>query len=87
MSSASVSFARDIFPLFTKRDIEHMKPMDVLLNDYQYMADKQDNHRNALRVYDSLSGKTQPQMPINGPYWNQDKLDLFKRWMDQGYAP
>jgi hypothetical protein len=51
------------------------------------MADKQDNHRNAHRVYDSLTGKTQPQMPPDGPYWSQDKLDLFKRWMDEGYAP
>ena len=63
-----------------------MKPMNVLLDDYKYMSDNTDNYRNAYRVYDSLTGKTQPQMPPNGPYWSQDKLDLFKRWMDEGCA-
>ena len=87
MSTSSVSFARDILPLFTKEDIQHMKPMKILLDDYTYMSDKKDHCRNAQRVYDSLTGKTQPQMPPDGPYWSQDKLDLFKRWMDGGCAP
>ena len=33
-----VSFARDVRPLFQSVDIEHMKGMDILLDDYKYRA-------------------------------------------------
>ena len=78
-----VSFARDIRPLFRPVDIEHMKPMGVLLDDFTYMSES----NNAQSVYDSLTGDTQPRMPIGGPYWSQDKLDLFQQWMKGGYQP
>ena len=82
-NAPAVSFARDIRPLFRKEDIEHMKPMGILLDDFKYMS----NSDNAQSVYDSLTGETQPQMPMNGPYWSQDKLDLFQKWMKNGYQP
>ena len=87
MKNVAVSFARDILPLFRKEDIEHMKPMDVLLDQYTYMSDAANNYQNARAVYDSLTGKTQPQMPMNGPYWTKDKLELFANWMKGGYQP
>ena len=80
---ASVSFARDIRPLFRPEDIQHMNPMGILLDDFKYMSDS----GNAQRVYDSLTGETQPQMPVNGPYWSKDKLDLFENWMKGGCQP
>ena len=64
-----------------------MKPMDILLDDYSYMSDVANNHRNAQGVYDSLTGTTQPRMPVGGPYWTEDKLDLFQKWMNDGYLP
>ena len=79
----SVSFARDIRPLFRPEDIQHMKPMGILLDDFKYMSDS----KNAQSVYDSLTGETQPQMPMNGPYWPKDKLDLFQKWMKGGCQP
>jgi hypothetical protein len=84
---STVSFARDIRPLFRSVDIEHMKAMDVLLDDYKYMSDPTNGYQNAQRVYDSLTGKTEPRMPPNGPYWAKDKLDLFENWMKEGYQP
>jgi hypothetical protein len=80
---STVSFARDIRPLFRSVDIEHMKPMDILLDDYNYMSDP----TNAQGVYDSLTGKTEPRMPPNGPYWAKDKLELFENWMKGGFQP
>jgi hypothetical protein len=68
-------------------DIEHMKKMDILLDDYRYMSDVTNQYENAQRVYDSLTGKTQPRMPPNGPYWEKDKLDLFENWMKAGCQP
>lgn len=82
-----VSFARDILPLFRSVDIEHMKGMEILLDDYKYMSDATNQYENAQRVYDSLTGKTQPRMPPKGPYWAKDKLDLFENWMKGGCQP
>lgn len=79
-SSPTVSFERDIKPLFRPIDIEHMEPMGVLLDDYAYMSDP----ANAQAVLDFLTGKSQPQMPIGGPYWDQKQLDLFSQWMSGG---
>ena len=82
-----VSFASDIHPLFRSVDIEHMKGMDILLDDYKYMSDATNQYENAQRVYDSLTGKTQPRMPPNGPYWAKNQLDLFENWMKGGCQP
>lgn len=76
-----VSFERDIKPLFRPIDLEHMEPMDVFLDDYDYMSDP----GNAQNVHDWLTGAKEPQMPIGGPYWSKEQLDLFSRWMSGGY--
>lgn len=34
-----VSFAKDIRPLFRPVDIAHMKPLGVVLDDYNYISD------------------------------------------------
>ena len=57
-----VSFASDVRPLFRSVDIEHMKGMDILLDDYKYMSDATNQYENAKRVYDSLTGKTEPRI-------------------------
>lgn len=75
----SISFEADIRPLFREVDIEHMRPMDVLLDDYQYMSQR----ANAELVHDFLSGKKQPQMPPDDP-WSVEQVELFARWMQAG---
>jgi hypothetical protein len=64
-----------------------MKGMDILLDDYKYMSDATNHLENAQRVYNALTGKTEPRMPPNGPYWAKDKLDLFETWMQGGCQP
>ncbi len=80
MQTGSVSFERDIRPLFRPVDIKHMSAMDVALDDYAYMSDAQ----NAQAVLEYLNGTKQPQMPPGGPFWNEEQLNLFARWMEQG---
>lgn len=79
----SISFARDIRPLFRPIDIEHMAPMGVMLDQYDYMSDGD----NAQSVYDFLTGTRQPQMPIGGPYWDEQALSVFQKWMAGGRKP
>jgi hypothetical protein len=83
----SVSFAQDIRPLFRTDDIEHMSPYGVQLDNYTYMSDPGQHHKNAQAVQDFLTGKRKPRMPIGGPFWTAEELDLYDRWMTGGYLP
>ena len=83
-SQATVSFAKDIKLLFRAIDIQHMKPLGVLLDDYAYMSDATDNHANAQGVYDQLSSQS---MPPGGPFWTTAQLAVFTNWMKNGYQP
>jgi hypothetical protein len=82
-----VSFAKDILPLFRPVDIEHMKPLGVLLDDYPYMSDATNEHQNARDVQEFLAGKRQPRMPLGGPFWTAEHLNALEQWMKDGYRP
>lgn len=81
---ATLSFAKDIKPLFRTIDIQHMKPHQVMLDDYAYMSDPNGSHANAQSVYDQLSSQL---MPPGGPFWTTSQLALFDQWMKGGYQP
>ena len=87
MASSSpgiVSFQRDILPLFTRIDIDHMKDQGVDLDDYTYLS----NPDHAQAVYDAVSsGEMPPTWDGGAGPWSTDKVSLFKEWMDGGYAP
>jgi hypothetical protein len=82
-----VSFGKDIHPLFRTIDIDHMRPMNVLLDDYEYMSDPTDDHKSARDVQSFLTGDRKPRMPLTGPFWSAEQLDLYARWMSDGYQP
>lgn len=49
--------------------------------------EKYPDHANARRVYCFLiSDSCTPRMPLHGPYWSQDQLDLYQRWMNDGFS-
>ena len=54
--TSAVSFSRDIRPLFTAKDVEHMRRAGVALDDIAYMSDP----GHAESVYQKLSGKQMP---------------------------
>ena len=88
----TISFQTDILPLFRPVDVNHMKPMGVLLNDYGYLSDPTGDstypdHTNARTVYCYLTGDCQPQMPIGGPFWTPVQLQLFQQWMTDDFQP
>ncbi|HEV8039119.1 MAG TPA: hypothetical protein VGP62_09670 [Bryobacteraceae bacterium] len=61
--------------------------MGVLLNQYSYMSDPSNNHQNATTIQAYLVGTQQPRMPMGGPYWSQQQLDLNAQWMTDGFQP
>lgn len=76
---AQISFAADIKPLFTDVDRSHMSFM-LDLGSYD------DVKSNADDIYDSVSNGRMPPASAGGP-WSQEKVDLFKQWIDGGCQP
>ena len=83
VSPMAVSFTTDVMPLFTSVDIEHMSRLEVPLDDYAYMSQPD----NAAGVYHQVSNGTMPPSASGEQPWSEDKVQLFKQWMDGGYAP
>lgn len=81
------SFANDIKPLFRPTDIKCMQAYGVLLDNFGYMSDATNNHENAATVQDYLTGKRTPRMPKGGPYWTRQQVDLYAKWIADGYQP
>ena len=77
-----VSFATDIKPLFRPIDVAHMQKHGVRLDDFTYMSDPV----HALTVQKTLTGNP-PSMPPGGPYWTPQQLDIYARWIADGYQP
>jgi hypothetical protein len=87
------TFADDILPLLTPSQIQCMAGKGVFLDDFAYMSDAASDdvypdHAAARHVYARLAGTTEgPRMPLGGPFWGQDKLDLFQSWIEKGFMP
>jgi hypothetical protein len=79
-----VSFAKDILPLFTPVDIEHMNNQEVYLSDHAYMSDPS----NAAAVLETLENGSMPPTGGGGEgAWSEDKVALFRSWIEGGYQP
>ena len=81
MNDESVSFEKDIKPLFSDTDKTHMS---FLFDLGQY----DDVKGNADGIFDAVSNRRMPPSPPEGEgSWSQDKIDMFKSWMDGGFQP
>lgn len=81
-------FGQDVLPLFRASDIGCMAPRGILLGSSDWMcdpaaSDDYPDHGNARRVFAALSAGI---MPPNGK-WPQSRLDVFQRWMNDGFNP
>ena len=72
----ALSFATDIRPLFREEDVECMEPMGVALDDPAWMCVP----ANAESVYGVLADGSMPP----GEPWPEDRVALFKQWMEAG---
>jgi len=73
-ANVMVSFAQDIRPLFRRKDVQSMAMAFDLSNYDQVRA-------NAERIYTEVSAGS---MPCDDA-WPQDRIALFKQWMDAGF--
>ena len=74
----AVSFTKDIRPLFRDTpDVDSMKEYGLDLSSYAEVKTQAEN------IYACLSDGS---MPCDGA-WPEDRIALFKRWMDEGMAP
>jgi len=74
----SLSFETDIRPLFRQYDIDEM--VDISGFD---LSDYSDVKKRAKLIYTRLADGS---MPCDNP-WTEEKIALFKNWMDQGRQP
>ena len=72
-SDQSVSFERDVKPLFRERDRRSMQSFFDLWS-YDDVRD------NADAILDRVSDGS---MPCDSE-WSQEQVDLFQRWIDDG---
>ncbi len=74
----ALGFAKDIRPLFRDTpDVDSMKDYGLDLSSYAEVRVQAENIYSRL-----LDGS----MPCDGS-WPQERLALFKRWIDEGMAP
>ena len=73
MEQEVVGYERDIRPLFREKDISSMSRAFDL-------ASYSDVRANADGI---LARVTDGSMPCDGP-WPQDRVEVFRRWVDAG---
>jgi hypothetical protein len=83
----ATSFTCDIRPLFRVVDVACMSPRGVKLDDVDWMCRPAaingfDDHGNARGVFVMLSRGSMPP----DERWTRTQLDLFERWMTEGFA-
>ncbi|MGD0211917.1 MAG: hypothetical protein ABSB87_01720 [Terriglobales bacterium] len=80
----TTSFQKDIRPLFTERDIEGMRK-GFNLESYD------DVKKHAVAIYDRIRGIGGALMPPPPPRgegpWPQSWIELFAKWMSDGFPP
>lgn len=83
--SQSVGFAKDIRPLFTQVDVDHMSAYFDLSN----YDDVKDNAQDILQRLRGQHGPVMPPPPTkggDGP-WPPERIALFQSWVDGGFEP
>lgn len=78
---SALSFARDIRPMFTDLDVEHMKPLGFDLSSYN------DVKTGAEAIYTTVSDGSMPPPGSGEARWSPEMCERFRSWMEQGCRP
>jgi hypothetical protein len=77
----ALSFARDIRPLFTDTDVDHMKNYGLDLSS------RDDVVKHAKEITSVVSAGTMPPPSDGGKPWSLEMCEMFRQWVDQGCLP
>lgn len=77
----ALSYARDIKPLFTAMDQDHMLRFNGQFDLWSY----DDVKSNADDILDQVSRGKMPPPNSGEPPWTVDKVNTFKQWIAEGY--
>jgi len=78
----AVSFAKDIRPLFTPKDIQHMG----FFCDLSNYDDVKTNAADILKRLKGIGGLVMPP-PVDGGPWPASRIALFESWINGGCNP
>jgi hypothetical protein len=81
MSSAPLSFAADIRPLFTDVDVEHMQNFGLDLSSHD------DVKKHAANILSTVTAGTMPPPGDGRQRWSPEMCETFRQWMEQGFPP
>lgn len=76
----TTSFARDIRPMFTDIDVQHMNGVGIDLSSYDMVQEF------AEAIYRTVSSGSMPP-PGTGQRWTEEMCALFKRWQQDNCPP
>ena len=76
-TDATLSFARDIRPMFTTMDVDHMSRM-------MNLSDRDSVFAHADAIYRAVSDGKMPPASSGEPRWTADMCARFKAWQNQG---
>jgi hypothetical protein len=76
-SNAPPSFAKDIAPMFTAMDVDHMKMAFDLSN-------RDSVWQHAEPIYTSVSHGTMPPPSSGEPRWTEAMCARLRAWIDAG---
>lgn len=79
--SDAPSFAKDIAPMFTEMDVDHMKRYGMDLSS------RDDCEKHATGIYAAVSAGTMPPQGWKEERWTPEMCAKFKTWMDGGFPP
>ena len=78
MADQTLSFAKDIRPMFTDLDVEHMQPFGMDLSSYD------DVKAHADAIYSVVVSGAMPPSGT-GERWTPEQCERFKAWQTQGF--
>jgi len=77
---STISFAKDIRPMFTDIDVAHMKGAGIDLSSYDAVVSY------AEAIYRTVSNGTMPP-PGTGEPWTPEMCEKFKAWQRANCPP
>lgn len=75
----TTSFARDILPLFRAKDVQHMTRLGVDLSSYDVVREM------AQTIARRVGAGARPMPPAPDQRWTTGQVELFERWISEGF--